>query len=129
MLEERLIKRGLLFFCVMVVLAGVAQTALSKDRGVAGTYELLICKGECSFAERANVVRTAVIVLFDRAMKRQDFAQLDPTYDFRRDKANACYTLAYPNRQASSITAWKLDRRTFALTLVHSPDSRYSVRV
>lgn len=118
-----------LFFAAVV--SGAAQSAeASKDQGVAGTYELLICKGRCSFTERGNVLRTAVIVLFGRAMKRKDVETLDPAYlDFRYDKAKACYVLTYPNRQSSGVTAWLLDRKTLSFTLVRSKDSWYSVRV
>jgi hypothetical protein len=114
----------------MIVMSGAAQAAEKKDRGVAGTYDLLICKGECSFTEHRNVLRTAVIVLFDRAMKRNDVARIDPTYlDFQYDKAKACYLLDYPDRQASGVTAWMLDKHTLSFTLMHSPDSWYTVRV
>jgi hypothetical protein len=120
-----------LVLLTLAVVGGAAQSAgVSKDRGVAGTYELLICKGPCSFTERGNVLRTAVIVLFDRAMRRNDVARIDSTYlDFRYDNAKACYLLTYPNRRASGVTAWMLDRKTLSFTLMHSPDSWYSVRV
>lgn len=118
-----------LFFAVAV--SGAAQSAKAgSDQGVAGTYELLICRGRCSFTERGNVLRTAVIVLFDRAMKRADIERIDPAYlDFRYDKAKACYVLTYPNRRSPGVTAWLLDRKTLSFTLVRSKDSWYSVRV
>ena len=94
-------KLALFLLLAMTVMSAPARVAESKDRGVAGTYDVLICKGECSFTEHRNVLRTAVIVLFDRAMRRNDVAQIDPTYlDFRYGKATACYLLDYPNRQA-----------------------------
>jgi hypothetical protein len=102
---------------------------MSKDGGVAGTYELLICKGPCSFGEHRNVLGTGVSVLFDRAMKRKDLARLDPSYELRGEKANACYVLTYPIPQASGVTAYSLDRATLSFTLMHSKDSWYSVRV
>jgi hypothetical protein len=123
-------KLGLFLLLAMIVMSGAAPAAQNKDRGVAGTYDLLICKGECSFTEHRNVLRTAVIVLFDRAMRRNDIARIDSTYlDFRYDKAKACYLLDFPNRQASGVTAWMLDGHTLSFTLMHSPDSWYSVRV
>jgi hypothetical protein len=123
-------KLALFLLLAMIVMSAAARAAANKDRGVAGTYDLLICKGECSFTEQRNVLRTAVIVLFDRAMKRNDVARIDPTYlDFRYDKATACYLLNYPNRQVSGVTAWMLDRHTLSFTLLHSPDSWYSARV
>jgi hypothetical protein len=123
-------KLALFLLLAMSVMSTAARAAQNKDRGVAGTYDLLICKGKCSFTERSNVLRTGVIVLFDRAMKRNDVARIDPTYlDFRYDEAKACYLLIYPTRQASGVTAWLLDRHTLSFTLMHSPDSWYSVRV
>jgi hypothetical protein len=114
----------------MIVLCGAAQSAQSKDLGLAGTYELLMCKGECSFSERANVLRTAVIVILDRAIKRKDAERIDSTYhDLKSTEAKACYTLKYPDRQVSGVTAWSLDRKTISFTLVRSKDSWYSVRV
>jgi hypothetical protein len=123
-------KRGLLFCCVMAMMAGAAHSAQSKVRGIAGTYDLLICKGECSFSERSNVVRTAVVVIFDHEMRREEVERIDATYlNFRYDKAKACYMLAYPNRQTSGVTSWTLDGKTLSFSLMHSPDSWYSVRV
>jgi len=115
---------------VLAVTAGAAQSAASKDRGIAGTYELLICKGPCAFSERGNVLRTGVIVLFDRAMKRKDVDRIDSAYhDFKNDPPKACYTLTYPNRQTSGVTSWTLEGKTLSFTLMRSKDSLYSVRV
>lgn len=123
-------KLALSLLLAMIVVSAAARAAENKNRAVAGTYDLLICKGTCSFTERRNVLRTAVIVLFDRAMRRDDVARIDSTYlDFRYDKAKACYVLSYPNRQASGVTAWMLDKHTLSFTLMHSPDSWYTVRV
>ena len=114
----------------LIVLSSAAQSAVGKDRAVAGTYDLLICKGPCSFAERGNVLRTAVIVLFDRTMSRKDLERIDSTYPgLRYDKPNACYVLTYPNRKVSGATAWMLDRTTLSFTLMRSKESWYSVRV
>lgn len=122
-------KRGLLFLCV-VLMAGVGQSVVSKDRGISGIYDLLICKGSCSFSERGNVLRTAVIVIFDRPMKRKDVARLDSTYrDFKYDPAKGCYILTYPNRQTIGVTSWTLNGETLSFSLMRSLDSWYSVRV
>jgi hypothetical protein len=117
-----------------IVLAGAlgsaAQAAVSKDRGVAGTYELLICRGQCSFSDRKNVDRTAVIAIFDRAIKRKDVEGIDSTYlDVKHDPARACYLLTYPNRQTAGVTSWTLSGQTLSFSLMHSPESWYSVRV
>lgn len=123
-------KHALFLLLAMTVTSDAAWAAQSKDRGVAGTYELLICNGPCSFSERSNVVRTAVIVLFDRAIKRKDVERIDPSYlDSRYEPAKACYTLINPHRQNSGVTAWTLYGRTLSFTLMHSPESWYSVRV
>lgn len=115
----------------LIALSGAAQAAgKPKDHGVAGTYELLVCKGECSFTDGGNVLRTAVIVLFDRAMKRKDTERVNSTYqDLKSNEVRACYTLTYPDRRVSGVTAWSLDRKTLSFTLVHSKDSWYSIRV
>jgi len=109
------------------VMAGAAQSAVGKDRGVAGTYELLICKGSCSAG--GKVLGTGVIVLFEHAMKPKDVARLDPPYDFRHEKANACYAVTYPVSKASGATIYSLDRDTVSFVLMRSKDSWYSVRV
>jgi hypothetical protein len=123
--------RGLPCLCMVMLLAGAAQPVKGKDRAIAGTYDLLICKGSpCSFAERANVLRTAVIVLFDRALNRKDIARIDSTYhDFKYDPVKACFLLVYPNRQTSGVMSWTLSGQTLSFSLVRSPDSWYSVRV
>jgi hypothetical protein len=114
----------------MTLIAGAAQPAVSKDQGISGTYELLICKGPCSFTERGNVLRTAVIVIFNRAMGRKEVERIDSAYhDFRNDPAKACYVLTYPNRQTSGVTSWTRSGQTLSFSLMRSPDSWYSVRV
>lgn len=122
----------LIALLALMVLSSAPLSAVGKDRAVAGTYDLLICKGPCSFAERGNVLRTAVIVLFDRPMSPKDVQRIDsPYFSSRYDKANACYVLTYPNRKVSGATAWMLDRTTLSFTLMRSKekDSWYSVRV
>lgn len=119
----------LITWVAFAVLACAAQSTMSKDRGIAGTYELLFCKSPCSFSATSKVLGTGVIVLFDRAMKRKDVARLDPPYDFSHEKANACYALTYPIPQASGATVYSLDRETLSFTLMRSKDSWYSVRV
>lgn len=119
-----------LLVLVFAVAAGAAQSAVSKDRGMAGVYELLICKGPCSFSERGNVLRAGVIVLFERVMKRKDVERIDSAYhDFKNDPPKACYTLTYPNRRTSGVTSWTLEGKTLSFTLMRSKDSLYSVRV
>jgi hypothetical protein len=116
-----------LFACLaFAVMAGAVQSAVGKDRGVAGTYELLICKGSCSAGGKLG---TGVIVLFEHAMKRKDVARLDPPYDSRHEKANACYAVTYPVPQASGATIYSLDRDTVSFVLMRWKDSWYSVRV
>jgi hypothetical protein len=112
-------------------MGGATQSAVGKDRGVAGTYELLICKASpCSFSARGNVLRTAVIVIFNRAMVRKDVERIDSAYhDFKNDPAKACYILSYPDRQTAGVTSWTLSGQTLSFSLMHSPNSWYSVRV
>lgn len=118
-----------LLVLVFAVAAGAAQSAMGKDQGVAGVYELLICKGPCSFSERGNVLRTGVIVLFGRAMRRKDVDRIDSAHhDFKNDPPKACYTLTYPNRQTFGVTSWTLVGKTLSF-LMRSKDSLYAVRV
>jgi hypothetical protein len=121
--------KTLFAWLAFAVMAGAGQPAHSKDRGVAGTYDLLICKGPCSFSDRKNVDRTAVIAIFDKAMKRKDVEGIDSTSDLKHDPVRACYLLTYPNRQKSGVTSWTLDGKTLSFSLMHSPESWYSVRV
>jgi hypothetical protein len=123
------VSSALAAFLAFAVVACAAQSAMGKDPGVAGTYEILICKGSCSFAQRGHVLGSGLIVLFDRAMNRKDVARLDPPYDYRHEKANACYALTYPTPQASGVTIYSLDRETVSFVLMSSKDSWYSARV
>jgi len=62
-------------------------------------------------------------------MNRKDVVRLDPPYDYRHEKANACYALTYPTPQASGVTIYSLDRETVSFVLMSSKDSWYSARV
>jgi hypothetical protein len=115
-------------------MAGVAR-AVDSSSEVPGTYELVICKSTCSFAEPGKVFATAVIVLFDHALVPQDLARIAPFYrDF--EPARACFTVkrnfkaqSYVGIQKSGATPWQLRGSTLEFRLFQSPDAWYLVKV
>jgi len=137
MIGVRPMKFAVLALLAMMLVGCSAQSAdVKEDRGVAGTYELIICKGECSFSKPKNVIATAVVVLFDRMMTLKDMARIGPDYHYYTHDVNACYAVklkapaqSYAGVNRIGITPWVLDGHTIRFDLFHSPDAGYAVEV
>jgi hypothetical protein len=121
----------------VTVIGGTAHPAGARTASdVAGTYELILCKGACSFAERRNVFATAFIVLFDGVMPLKDVDRIDPTYLYDPRQINACYVVkrktdapSYADAGGIGVSTWQRDGHAIHLLLFHSPDAGYSVEV
>jgi hypothetical protein len=131
-------KRSTLSVLAIAAFSFAMQTGgASKDRKIAGTYELIICKGACSFANRANAFATAVVVLFDDVMARADRERIAPFYNYDASDVRACYAVDRKVQAPSyvginnkiGVSPWKLDGNTIQFELFHSPDAGYAVVV
>ena len=106
----------------------------------AGTYEVLICKGACSFTERANVVVKGVLVWMPAAFTSTEVTELR-THGFERvhysdGEPNACFVLrtvvkdrTYAGLVRTGITSWSLNGSNLWIDFYTSPDAGYVATV
>jgi hypothetical protein len=122
---------GEFVFCIAV--AHSAQPAESAAIHVSGTYELLICKSDCSLSDPKNGFTKAIVVLQDQPLTQDQARQIDEFY--RTDgPPTGCYKLTHLEKVKSyvqigdtSLTAWKLESGKLQFSLFRSPDAGYRV--
>jgi hypothetical protein len=133
--------RRLLFIVLYILSFVVPQTvcaAGSSGDTVAGTYDLLICTGTCSFDEQTNAVVKGRIVLFANELGKNDLQRFDEnrlSYHFG-EAINGCFTLEtvrkssiYAGLEKIGLTSWSEQEGQFRFSLYHSPDAGYQVSV
>ena len=111
-------------------------SAEATHESPAGTYEILICKGTCSFTERANVVVQGVLVWMPDSLAATEVRDLR-THGFERvhysdEKPNACFALhtvvkdrTYAGLVRTGITSWSLEGSKLRIGFYSSPDAGY----
>jgi len=86
-------KRLEIYALALTVFGHSVQAAdLIREHNIPGTYELVICKGDCSFSNRTTVFATAVVVLFEDVMAQADQERIDP-YHYDTGDVRACYVV------------------------------------
>jgi hypothetical protein len=133
---------GKLFFVVSCMvpfgLLRPAVAAGSPGDAVAGTYDILICSGACSFDQQTNVVVKGRIVLFAEKLEKVDLQRFDEnrfSHHFG-EAINGCFTLEtvrkasiYAGGEKIGVTSWSRQGSQFSFSLYHSPDAGYQVSV
>lgn len=114
------------------------RAADSTGKAVAGTYDLLICQGACSFAEQKNVLVKGQLVLFADKLAKADLDRFDENRFQSRggDSINGCFTLETVRQHASyagiekiGVTTWSEQGNRYEFELFRSPDAGYSASV
>lgn len=127
-----------LAFVPIGLLVGATAAAQAADLGrvgpIAGTYELIICKGTCSFSDSRNVFATVVVVLFEDVMAQEDVERIDPSY--HSDPPNTCFVIkrkvnaqSYAGIKDKGVSPWLLRGDAIEFDLFHSPDAGYAVEI
>lgn len=134
-----MVKRLLVAVCIVsFALLRPALAAGSAGDAIAGTYDILICKGACSFDEQANVVVKGQIVLFADVLGKSDLKRFDENRFFNHhgEPINGCFTLhsvakssTYAGIEKIGVTSWSRYRQQYSFSLFHSPDASYPVTV
>jgi hypothetical protein len=133
--------RGLLLAvpCILwFVVPRAICAAGSSGHTAAGTYDILICNGTCSFDKQTNAIIKGRIVLFENKLGKADLQRFDAnrfSYHFG-EAINGCFTLESV-RQSSinaggekvGLTSWSEQGRQLRFSLYHSPDAGYEVSV
>jgi hypothetical protein len=117
---------------------GHAWSDAGKGAQAPGTYEILVCKATCSFADSRNVVVKGVLVLAPTALEPDFVSQLEDmdfdVADTRRGDPNACFVLdtidvdwTLAGIDPFGLTVWSLDRKKLHFSLYGSPDAFHVV--
>lgn len=103
-----------------------AHAADLPEQSVAGSYEILICKGPCAAAGDKNVLVSGRLVLFPVNLQQPELARVHVSRHMYGDKPNGCFGLkklpgrsyvGYAGIEKAGTTAWSIegDQLHFAL--------------
>lgn len=115
-----------------------ASAAEPTDIQLVGTYQVIICRGPCSFASVKNAVIEGTFVLLAGRIERSEGEKLDPGFQpfLSRGDANGCYLLrrlssrdygGYANTRGPALTVWSQTNDELHLSLFRSTDAGYEV--
>jgi len=102
---------------------------------VTGTYELLVCKSTCSFANPESAFAKGVVVLCHDAMSSKEVERVDPFhFTLPNEKVRACFTgnilkdgESYVFGRRTGATSWALKGKKLDFSLMRSTDAGYDV--
>lgn len=140
MIVHRLVLGLASVFAAAVAYTGstTAPAAELNESQLVGTYEVVICRGACSFASGGNAVAEGHFVLLGKGLEQAEANRLDMFFEralSRRD-ANGCYNLkrlsnhdyvGYANTRGPALTIWSLTNGELHLSLFRSTDAGYEV--
>ena len=109
--------------------------AASEQGTVAGTYELLACKGACSFAKPETAFAKGMVVLFNDVMSKKEVERVDPFHSGPPDeKIRACFTgdnlkggESFIFTQRTGVSSWSLKGKKLEFSLLFAIDAGYDV--
>lgn len=115
----------------LLVSAG-APAAHGVD-GLAGSYEVRVCKSDCEFGDSRSAASLGVVVLFDAPLSKKDIEDIEP-YHFNTPGENlrACYsgtqfekaeTFAFGTQRG--VSAWEFKNNQLTFELFRSVDAGY----
>src|ERR1700749_1369969 len=133
--EKRVGRLPFVVACLLPIVLPAGLGAQEKsDDVIAGTYDVRVCQGPCTFDADANVLAKGSMVFFAKALEP---AQLGLSghhrfHDQPGEPVNACYSFdrvggskILVSGVGSTSWSWQDGRYTFAL--FHSPDAGYQV--
>jgi hypothetical protein len=134
--HKHALRRAVMVLCTVALSMTPAYADDAGESPLAGTYDVLICQGPCSFDDTANAVVTGTLVLLPHTLTRSEANRIDRSYDpfLSRSEANGCYTLdrvqgrrynGYANTRGPALTAWSYRENQLHVSLFRSPDSGY----
>lgn len=133
--------RRLLFVMGCVVPFLLARTLWAADAShdvIAGNYDMRICTGTCSFRDLANVAAEGTVILFAKALEKNDLERFDE-HRFTHhsgEPINGCFTFRHVATSSANlwvedvgVTSWSFENGRYGFALFHSPDAGYQVSV
>jgi len=132
--------RGLILVvaCISSFVAPRTTCAAGSSEHIAGTYDILICNGTCSFEKQSNAIIKGRIVLFANNLEEADLQRFDENRlrHHHGDVINGCFTLdivsktsSYAGIEKIGLTSWSEQGGQYRFSIFHSPDAGYEVSV
>jgi hypothetical protein len=111
--------------------------AYAEQASIAGTYEIIVCSGSCSFASHANAFARGLLVLQNGPLPQASVARIGR---LRADRGgeitNACFSgvkfresQSYVFNTRHGAMTWERQDRTIRFSLYRSADAGYSVEL
>lgn len=121
------------FILTLCVSTLVDATPKAEDSRPVGTYDMIICKKRCSFADTTAVIATARVVLSSQALPIRDRDQVYP-FLIQPEEARACFVTkevrkadTFAALSPSGFSAWKVTKSEIEFSLFRSADAGYTV--
>lgn len=114
-----------------------AHAAGLPEQSVAGSYEILICKGSCPAAGDRDVWVKGRLVLFPANLRQPELARVHVS-SHMHGIPNGCFGLkklpgrsyvGYAGIEEAGTTEWSIEGDQLHFALYHSPDAGYRVTV
>jgi hypothetical protein len=139
------IAKTFIFLCMATILL-VPDYASGQQNNFAGSYEMIICAGICSFESNDNVILKGHFVLFDEPIDQDMRDRLWAEFEasLGTSEPTACFEMAPPNIDGTrgkprgnlgayrnGFTAWRKRRDSSAVEfdIFRSIDARCQLRV
>jgi len=128
----------ILFTLLALLYLGTTSAAASvSESEVIGTYELLLCKSECSFENLAAAITRGTVVLFKDPLSQEDVEKLDRFHRARAEEVlRACFSGVRPEHaetyafiQKTGATTWSFENNVLKFGLFRSPDAGYEAEL
>ena len=135
-----MIKRLVVFGWMMMFLMTTGGLASDESVEVPGTYDLLVCKGPCSFDSPASVVARGVLVLSTspfttQSLNERSAVRFEHAYSIGGDP-NGCFVLdtvtdnqTFAGLIQFGLTLWRVHSGQVTFELYQSPDAGYFATV
>jgi len=126
----------LLSWLLPIALSGLAWADEKSDDVIAGTYDIRLCQGPCSFTDTTNVAAQGTLILFAKPLEKADLDRFNERrfWHTTGEPVNGCYTLERINGSKIvigdvGVTSWSWNEGKYDLALFRSPDAGYAVTV
>lgn len=121
---------------VPIVFSTMACAQEKSDDVIAGSYDIRICSGPCSFADSANLAAQGTLVLFAKPLEKPDLDRFNEHLFWHTtgEPTSGCYTLERVNGSKIvigdvGVTSWTWNDGKYNFALFRSPDAGYAVTV
>jgi hypothetical protein len=117
------IKMMLVFLCIAIPFFGLSS-ASGQQRDIAGTYEVILCSGDCNFDEKDHVIVKGYFVFFNQPIDKETLKRQWANFDTQFSvNPTACFSLeplkgssrTFAGIIRNGTTAWSQSKNSDAI--------------